>query len=111
MYHNVLADSCAQFVTCAMYLIFSRKTFYNLLPFERIERVIHILHLKQQMNLGLLFFSHLSSFKTVIDICSICTCTGDQSCALQVDLLPGGCCLAVSGHFRSGESCCVKMKV
>lgn len=53
---NVLADSCARFVTCAMYLIFSRKTFYNLLPFERIERVIHILHLKQQMNLGLFFF-------------------------------------------------------
>lgn len=61
--------------------------------------------------LGFYFFLHLSSCKTVLDTCSICTCPGDQSCAFQLDLLPGGCCLAVLGHVRSGESSCVKVKV
>lgn len=61
--------------------------------------------------LGASIFSPFIPRKTVIDTCSICTCPGDQSCALQVDLLPGGCCLAGSGHVRNGESSCVKMKV
>lgn len=60
---------------------------------------------------GFYFFPHLSSCKTVMDTCSICACPGDQSCAFQLHLLPGGCCLAVLGHVRSGESSCGKVQV
>lgn len=43
--------------------------------------------------LGAFIFSPFIKLKTVVDTCSICTCPGDEGCAFQLVLLPGGCCL------------------